>query len=276
MSNLSHNGSPFDSIRRVDDQGNEFWFGRELMPLLEYIKWQRFEEVIERAKLSCEVAGANVIDHFTHLPGSVSGLGRFGDDYKLSRYACHLTAMNGDVRKEAIAQAQAYFSIKAHESELNPVQSAQPQLTPVQQTIADIDALTQWLTKTDAEKNLLEQAKYDTVANIHPEYRPLLEAAKKVRSTESIHTSVGLTATQVGEKLTPRLSAVKLNRILESMGLQYRDFSGRKPAWQLTEEGKEYGFVYFATNDDKWSGDQVRWQDSVIAEIQCWMDGLTA
>jgi hypothetical protein len=144
--------------------------------------------------------------------------------------------------------------------------------SPVQQTISDADALVDWIAKTDTEKNLLEQAKYDTVANIHPEYRPLLEAAKKVRSVEDIHSSVGMTATQVGDKLTPRLSAVKLNKVLEGMGFQYRDFSAKKPAWQLTEQGKKYGFVYFATNDDKWSGDQIRWQDSIIEAVQPHLD----
>jgi phage regulator Rha-like protein len=85
----------------------------------------------------------------------------------------------------------------------------QPRLIPVQQTIAEVDVLLGWIAQTDTERNLLEQAKYDTVANIHPEYRPLLEAAKKVRSVEDAHSSVGLTATQLGEKLAPRLSAVK-------------------------------------------------------------------
>jgi hypothetical protein len=143
MSNLSQNQSnPFDSIRHVDEQGNEFWYGRELMPLLEYAKWQRFEDVIDRAKISCKVAGFSVEDHFIHLPGSVSGKGRTGDNYKLSRYGCHLTAMNGDVRKPAIALAQSYFSLSTTKLEsVAPPTPSIPILPPAQQLVMATDAL---------------------------------------------------------------------------------------------------------------------------------------
>lgn len=32
----------FESIKHIDDHGNEFWEARELMPLLEYRKWEIF------------------------------------------------------------------------------------------------------------------------------------------------------------------------------------------------------------------------------------------
>lgn len=272
MSNLSHNHTPFDSIRHVDEQGNEFWLGRELMQPLNYPRWADFVAVIERAKQACQNTQNDVTAHFSGLTLKTDG--RPKEDAKLSRFGCYLVAMNGDPRKPAIAQAQSYFAAKTHQAEVSDLARAMPQkqLPQVQETIANVDALVSWIAQTDTEQNLLEQAKYDTVANIHPEYRPLLEAAKKIRSVEAAHSSVGMTVTQVGEKLNSRMSAVKLNRVLAEMGLQYRDFSSKKPVWQLTEEGKQHGFVYFATNDDKWSGDQIRWQDSVIAEIQAYLE----
>ena len=102
----------FDSIKRFDNLGNEYWSARELMPLLGYRKWQRFDDAIVRAKGSLKKTNGLVKEHFTYLPGSASAQGRFGDNYRLSRHACYLVAMNGDPRKPEIAAAQAYFAMK--------------------------------------------------------------------------------------------------------------------------------------------------------------------
>lgn len=108
--------SPFDSIRHVDDQGNEFWFGRELMVVLGYEKWQHFNKNIKRAFVSCQNSQNDATKHF--LPRSVKSKGRTGEDWKLSRYACYLVAMNGDPTKPEIAAAQSYFAIKTREAEV--------------------------------------------------------------------------------------------------------------------------------------------------------------
>ena len=44
--------SPFDQIRRTRPDGSEYWSARDLMPLLGYDKWERFESSIERAIVS--------------------------------------------------------------------------------------------------------------------------------------------------------------------------------------------------------------------------------
>jgi hypothetical protein len=110
--------SPFDSIRRFDADGNEYWMARELMPLLGYLKWQRFCEAIERAKITCQLNNEPEASHINHLPGSVNMSGHCGDDYRLSRNACYWIAMAGDVRKPEIAQAHQYFAIKTREAEV--------------------------------------------------------------------------------------------------------------------------------------------------------------
>ncbi len=125
------NSGLFDSIRHLDDDGNEYWLARELMPLLGYQLWQRFEGVIERATACLDNIGAVKTLHINHLSGMISGDGRFGDNYKLSRYACYLIAMNGDPRKPKIAAAQAYFVVKAREAELlQAVPAPQPNSVP--------------------------------------------------------------------------------------------------------------------------------------------------
>ncbi|MDF5717371.1 MAG: DNA-damage-inducible protein [Rhizonema sp. NSF051] len=124
MNIISQTESPFDQIKNIDDQGNEYWLARQLQILLGYKQWQRFEETIERAKIACINIGDLVVkNHFSNVDKMVKrpqGGGVNQSDYKLSRYACYLTAMNGDPRKTEIAQAQSYFAIKTREAELNP------------------------------------------------------------------------------------------------------------------------------------------------------------
>jgi DNA-damage-inducible protein D len=56
--------SPFDAIRRTDEQGNEFWSARELYKLLGYSTWQRFQHAIEQAKKACQESKQAIDDHF--------------------------------------------------------------------------------------------------------------------------------------------------------------------------------------------------------------------
>ena len=64
--------SSFDSIMHVDEDGVEFWYGRELQPLLGYSKWQNFEEVINKAKISCVTSGSLEESHFTDVSKMVN------------------------------------------------------------------------------------------------------------------------------------------------------------------------------------------------------------
>lgn len=107
--------SPFDAIRQVDQRG-EFWSARDLMPLLGYEKWERFLDVIERATVSAFNAGYDADQGFSRLRENLATKPR--GDYRLTRYAAYLVAMNGDPRKDEIAKAQSYFAIKTREAEI--------------------------------------------------------------------------------------------------------------------------------------------------------------
>ena len=99
----------FETIKHVNEYGEEYWLARELQPVLEYAQWRRFEEVIERARLACRNSGYDPEDHFADVGKMVelgSGAEREVRDVMLSRYACYLIVMNGDPRKEVIAVGQ--------------------------------------------------------------------------------------------------------------------------------------------------------------------------
>lgn len=122
--------SPFDAICHVED-GREFWSGRELMSLLDYTLWQNFSQAVDRAIISCQNHGENVDEHFRR--DVIKTAGRPREDYHLSRYGAYLCAMNSDVRKTSVANAQAYFFVKIREAETSSTQP-QPQPTPLPTT----------------------------------------------------------------------------------------------------------------------------------------------
>jgi DNA-damage-inducible protein D len=109
--------SPFDAIRRTDEHG-EYWSARDLMPLLGYTKWERFEDSVDRARISMANAGNDPDRNASRLREPSGKTERV--NYRLSRYGAYVVAMNGDVRKQEIADAQAYFAAKTHEAESRP------------------------------------------------------------------------------------------------------------------------------------------------------------
>ena len=118
---IKYSEQTFESIKHVNEYGEEYWLARELQLVLEYAQWRRFSDAIERAKLACRNSGFAVEDHFADVGKMVdigSGAERQIDDVMLSRYACYLIVMNGDPRKEVIAIGQSYFAVKTRQQEL--------------------------------------------------------------------------------------------------------------------------------------------------------------
>lgn len=113
--------SLFESIKHINEYGQEFWYARELQIALEYKQWRRFCNVIDKAKTACKGSENNVSDHFANVGKMVdigSGAEREIEDIKLSRYACYLIVQNGDSRKKVIALGQTYFAVKTRQQEL--------------------------------------------------------------------------------------------------------------------------------------------------------------
>jgi DNA-damage-inducible protein D len=111
----------FEQIRRVDENGNEFWSGRDLGKVLEYSEYRHFIPVIEKAKEACKNSGQLIENHFEEMLDMVnigSGAVREVQSVKLSRYACYLIVQNADPSKEIVATGQTYFAIQTRIQEI--------------------------------------------------------------------------------------------------------------------------------------------------------------
>ena len=113
--------SNLEIIWQIDENGVEFIYARDLQKFLGYKSWRTFETVIKKAIISCESNGNPSVDHFAGVREMVD-IGKTANrevqDYKLTRYACYLTAQNGDPRKEEIAFSQNYLAVQTTKFEL--------------------------------------------------------------------------------------------------------------------------------------------------------------
>lgn len=147
--------TPFERIRQIDPDNLEFWSARDLMPVLEYTKWQNFKTVLLKAQIACENSGNDPADHFTDASKMVaigSDAKREVEDMHLSRYACYLIVQNADPAKEVVALGQTYFAVQTRRQE-----------------VADADALAEL--SEDQRRLLLRQ-------RVKLQYTDLASAAK--------------------------------------------------------------------------------------------------
>ena len=122
--------SPFDAVRKLDEQGNEYWSARDLQKLLGYVEWRKFEDAIERATIACKSSGYESDDHFVQTAKMIKtgkGAKRELKDYHLSRYACYLIVQNADSEKPIVALGQTYFAVQTRRQELADQLAALPE-----------------------------------------------------------------------------------------------------------------------------------------------------
>jgi DNA-damage-inducible protein D len=96
----------FESMMKAN--GFAYWLASDLMGLLGYQDMKTFTRAINKAQAACATLGIPIDENFIRVRADGQP-----DDYKLSRFGCYLTVMNGDVKKPAVATAQAYFAVLA-------------------------------------------------------------------------------------------------------------------------------------------------------------------
>lgn len=113
--------SPFDGIRRIDDDENEYWSARDLSKLLGYKDWRNFTKAISKAIEACEQSGRAASGDFVEVNEIVKAgaTSKPREDYHLSRYACYLIVQNADPSKPIVALGQTYFAVQTRRQEIS-------------------------------------------------------------------------------------------------------------------------------------------------------------
>jgi len=102
---LEPNRHGFESLAQQD--GFKFWWASDMARLMGYESLAAFRKAINRAMIACDALGVPLVENFVQERRVVDGREQL--DFRLSRFACYLAAMNGNVNNPRVAQAQAYF-----------------------------------------------------------------------------------------------------------------------------------------------------------------------
>jgi DNA-damage-inducible protein D len=110
-----------DASMRVTPKGYPYWYGRQLMEILGYARWENFNEVVQKAMQACDNSGKFSSHHFRYMAEMIEvgkSAKRKRENVVLSKYACYLIAMNGDPSLPQVATAQTYFAAQTHKQEI--------------------------------------------------------------------------------------------------------------------------------------------------------------
>lgn len=101
------NCNKFEDFSRQN--GVTYWLESELAKMLGYSNMNAIKKASQKAMSVCITADIPVDENFIQV--MVDGI----PDIKMTRFACYLVVMNGDISNRRVANAQAYFAALANE-----------------------------------------------------------------------------------------------------------------------------------------------------------------
>lgn len=229
--------SPFDSIKRIGEDGAEYWSARDLMPLMGYGAWREFTNPLHRARKSAQNVGMTCL--FVESTNKETG-GRNSTDYHLDRMAAYLVAMNGEPNKPEVAAAQAYFAVQTRVAETQPPAIALPQDYP-----SALRELASQVEATEiAEKRAQEQA--ELAAKRALEIEAQAPAVEKAAAHTASDDSKGRQAfarevQQWGYRSGVNIKHVAVYKLLRRRGMLIAE--GRKDSNNPTAEAVKNGWA---------------------------------
>ena len=122
INNISPMHSDFEQIKKLAEDGQEYWTSRELCNALGYSTYQKFTRILNKAIAVANGRGMKTADHFNQTVEMVklgSGTFRKVENMHLSRMACLIIAENADGKKPQVQIAREYFIHVVSSAELD-------------------------------------------------------------------------------------------------------------------------------------------------------------
>lgn len=222
------------------DNGIRFWYARQFMSMLGYEDFTSFKKAINKAMIACDALGISINDNFIQLEREIEG--KKVHDYKLSRFACYMTALNGDVKKSEVASAQAYFVTLAESMRMYIEQSQNVERVLIREDISDREkSLTGVVNKAGIQNYaFFQNAGYLGMYNMSlnrlktikgvPDSRPLLDFMGKEELAANLFR---ITQTEAKIKNENIFGQASLEKTAKDVGLKVRhtmiEISGTNP-----------------------------------------------
>lgn len=158
-------GDVFES--QSEHNGHLYWLASNFVRLLGYKEYSPTMQPIQRAIQVCCSSGIDTTQNFTEYHHSIDG--HDVRDFRLTRFACYLVAMNADVKKTAVAQLQSYFAAFAVRKDIKRMKGLDDKATlfdfmGAEELGANIFRITQTEAKIKRE-GITGQAKLEQAAN---------------------------------------------------------------------------------------------------------------